>query len=260
MPPGRSDPLAFPARATDAPEGPPLIERTSELALAPLLLAQGLYTLWRTPRLPEAAGERNGSAGSGPRLRLLVAGDSAAAGVGVARQEEALAGRLAARLAERFSVSWRLVARSGLTTAGVAGMVERSPAGPFDVAVVSAGVNDVTHRVRLAAWTASLDRLVATLTGRFGVGRILLSAVPPMHRFPALPQPLRWHLGRRAQRFNRRLADFVREREGCTLLPIPDVSAAGMMAADGFHPGAAAYAAWADAVAAVIRGQLEGKR
>ena len=51
-------------------------------ALAPLLVAQALRTRRVTPRLPEAAGERSGTQGEGPRLRLLVLGDSAAAGVG----------------------------------------------------------------------------------------------------------------------------------------------------------------------------------
>ncbi len=54
-------------------------------ALAPLLLWQGRHVRRVTPRLPEAAGPRAGTTGHGPPLRLLVLGDSAAAGVGVAR-------------------------------------------------------------------------------------------------------------------------------------------------------------------------------
>jgi hypothetical protein len=33
-----------------------------------------------------------------------------------------------------------------------------------------------------------------------------LSGLPPMHRFPALPQPLRWYIGSRARDFDRALA------------------------------------------------------
>ncbi|NIP82235.1 MAG: SGNH/GDSL hydrolase family protein, partial [Gemmatimonadetes bacterium] len=51
-------------------------------ALAPILVAQGLFVRWRTTRLPEPPGDREGVTGAGPPLRLLVAGDSAAAGVG----------------------------------------------------------------------------------------------------------------------------------------------------------------------------------
>ena len=55
------------------------------LALAPLLVVQGWYVKRITPRLPEAEGARQGVTGQGQRLRLLVVGDSAAAGV---RSEE----------------------------------------------------------------------------------------------------------------------------------------------------------------------------
>ena len=54
------------------------------LALAPLLVVQGWYVKRVTPRLPEAEGARQGVTGQGQRLRLLVVGDSAAAGVNAA--------------------------------------------------------------------------------------------------------------------------------------------------------------------------------
>ena len=56
---------------------------TLKLALSPLLVAQAVATRARLPRLPEAGGARRGEAGRGPLLRLLIAGDSSAAGVGV---------------------------------------------------------------------------------------------------------------------------------------------------------------------------------
>jgi hypothetical protein len=37
----------------------------------------------------------------------------------------------------------------------------------------------------------------------------VLSGLPPMHRFPALPQPLRWYVGSRARDFNRVLAELA---------------------------------------------------
>ncbi len=46
-------------------------------------------------RLPEAHGERSGCCGNGNELNLLIIGDSAAAGVGVDEQSEALASQLA---------------------------------------------------------------------------------------------------------------------------------------------------------------------
>ena len=65
-----------------------------KVALAPLLVAQAIATRRRAPVLPEAAGPRDGIVGddgSAP-LRALVAGDSSAAGVGVAEQEQSVIG------------------------------------------------------------------------------------------------------------------------------------------------------------------------
>ena len=92
---------------------------TAKLLLSPVLVAQALATRARLPRLPEAAGEREGEVGGGPLLRLLILGDSSAAGVGVAEQSQALAGVLSAALARlaRVRVHWCLVARSGVTSA-----------------------------------------------------------------------------------------------------------------------------------------------
>src|SRR5829696_9767961 len=89
-------------------------------SLAPVFALQGRHVQRVTPRLPEPPGPRTGCEGAGPELRLLLLGDSAAAGVGAASQDEALSGRLVGALAATFRVSWTLVARTGATTAGTA--------------------------------------------------------------------------------------------------------------------------------------------
>ena len=68
--------------------------------LGPVLLWQGARVRATALRLPEAAGERLQSGGA---LRLLIVGDSSAAGVGAAHQDEALAGCLARTLAARLA-------------------------------------------------------------------------------------------------------------------------------------------------------------
>lgn len=233
-----------------------MTEVFAKITLGPLLLMQGLYTRWVTPRLPEAQGERQGVSGSGPALRVLILGDSAAAGVGVASQDEALAGRLVSRLAEDFQVSWKLLAEPGLDTQEVVQMLERSSAERFDVVVVSVGVNDVndvTGGIGARDWIAQQGRLIDLLCWKFGASQVLLSTIAPMHLFPALPQPLRWYLGGRATCFNNHLAELVRCRNQCTLLATQFLPVAGLMAADGFHPGPPIYALWADDAAAAIR-------
>lgn len=229
----------------------------AKLLLGPLLLRQG-ETLRRTlPRLPEAGGEREGRSGEGARLHVLIAGDSAAAGVGATMQAEALSGQLVACLAERFDVHWRLSARSGLTTAQIADRLVREANRPFDLAVVSAGVNDVASRIGTREWMAGTARLVETLRSAYRVRRIVFAPLPPMHRFQSLPQPLRMYLGLRAGAFNRALAAFARNQPDCHVLHLPFGFDTRLMAGDGFHPNAAAYALWAQALAVDVMRWVE---
>lgn len=229
-----------------------MAHRIATVALAPVLLLQGLHVRRTTPHLPEPEGPRRGEAGDGPALRLLVAGDSAAAGVGATTQAEALAGRLVAALSARYRVSWELLATTGHTTADSLRELQAAPAGRFDIAVTSLGVNDVTALRSTRRWLKEQNALVELLCGKFGVRHVLLSALPPMHCFPALPQPLRWYLGSRAQHFNKVLADWAATTAHCTFTAIEYPLQPGLMAMDGFHPGPSAYALWGRHLAAEI--------
>jgi GDSL-like Lipase/Acylhydrolase family len=132
--------------------------------LGPLLLLQGRHVRRVTPRLAEAAGPRDGTAGDGPPLRLLIVGDSAAAGVGVPVQGRALSGQLVAALAATHRVSWRLIARTGWTTRDLLVQIEAEPAARFDVAVTSLGINETTGGVPPARWLRDQAALVALLS------------------------------------------------------------------------------------------------
>ncbi|WP_419711039.1 hypothetical protein [Pseudomonas sp. NFX224] len=86
----------------------------------------------------------------------------------------------------------------------------------------------------------------------FGVKLIVISPLPPIHLFPALPQPLRWYLGNRAARFNAHLERLADRQDRCRMLTTRLAPVAGAMARDGFHPGPAIYSVWADDAAQVI--------
>jgi lysophospholipase L1-like esterase len=225
--------------------------------LAPVLIAQGRQARKRTPRLPEPEGPRSGLIGDGSSragLRLLIAGDSAAAGVGVGHQREALSGCLTAALADRFDLDWRLVAQTGYDTRDLIHRLSAEPARPFDLVVLSLGVNDVTGTLRIGHWLDAQRELIDLLCDRFEAERILLSAVPPMEVFRALPQPLRVFLGLRARAFNCALADALpgwSYASRCTHVSLPPLAHPDALAADGFHPGALTYRVWATELARV---------
>jgi len=217
----------------------------STLALGPLLLGQGRYVRWVTPRLPEPVGERCGSVGAGPALRLLILGDSAAAGVGVEHQDQALSGSLARRLGLAFRVHWTLEAQTGRTSGDLLTALAEVPDAPYDAVVVSVGVNDVTGRTGDRQWLKHLAELTEQLGDRFHARHVLFTAIPPMHWFPALPQPLRWYLGLRARQLNALLEAFCGDAAGAHYLSVSYPLEPAAMAADGFHPGRDAYDTWA---------------
>lgn len=228
-----------------------------KLALAPVLLAQGLRVRHRALVLPEAAGPRTGTLGEGPPLRLLLVGDSSAAGVGARDQAEALAGRLTTRLAASRLVSWRLIARTGATTASTLDRLMHEAPARFDIAVTALGVNDVAHAVPLARWREQQARLHALLTERFGVSHVVVSGLPPMGAFPALPQPLRYVMGRSARRYDAALAAmFAPNPAAATHVPFTLPLTADLMAEDGFHPGPKGYALWAETLAPAVLAAL----
>lgn len=238
----------------------------AKLALAPLLLWQGRRVRRLTVRLPEAEGPREGVAGTGKVcLRVLIVGDSSAAGVGAKNQIQALAGRLSEALALRLggSVVWQLIARSGDTTAQSLEAVRTLSLHPADVMVTALGLNDVVAQVPPRRWLARLDRLDRTVTKRAGVKHIVHSGIPPLHAFPLLPNPLRWVLGVDALRYNSQLAAWVKRTPDRWWLPlpmeddepfVPDTSV--LMAEDGFHPGPALYALWAEQLAGMISREI----
>ena len=224
---------------------------TAKLLLSPVLVAQALATRARLPRLPEAAGQREGETGRGPLLRLLMLGDSSAAGVGVAQQQQALAGHLPAALARQAGVRvrWRLVARSGINSAQCLALLEDSGPVEADVAVVVLGVNDVVDQVPSRRAVAARETIANRLRNAHGVAHVVFAPLPPVHRFPGLPQPLRWVAGADARRHNAALADWAASRDDVSHVPIEMTLGIETMAEDGFHPGAPVYRHTADAIA-----------
>lgn len=213
----------------------------------------------RVPRLPEAAGPRFGTLGSGKPLRVLILGDSAAAGVGADSQDTALAGHTARSLSTHYCVEWELAAHTGATTAStLRGLAQRSSQ-RLDAAVITLGVNDVTGGTSEARWRKGQAELRALLRSRFKVSRIVVCGVPPMARFPALPQPLRWFLGSRAARFSQLLETDVAAEADCKFLPMSFSQDPGLMAPDGFHPGPAIFAEWGQRAAAALHSMRSGQ-
>lgn len=224
-----------------------------KIALLPWLVVQARATRRIALVLPEASGARAGRLGAdvGPALRILVAGDSSAAGVGVEKQDDAVVGHLV-RTVQRLTgapVEWTLRARSGLSTQATHRMLEREPPPPADVAVVITGVNDVVGQVPARRALRHRAALADWLLGEKLARHVAFAPLPPIDRFPLLPEPLRRVLGADARRHDAVLAAWAAGRDDVSHVAIALDLRPEVMASDGFHPGEPVYRVCGEALA-----------
>ncbi len=232
-----------------------------------LTLESGTIQYWRVvlskfnrriPRLPESIG-RVGHLGAGSAVRHVIAlGDSVAAGVGVERGADTIAGRLASRLADAGEpTSWAIHARGGLTADGVGALIDEDDVvsedlARADVVVVSVGVNDLLRLRPLRGWRRDLEALLAQLRATTRAAVVLLG-MPPMAAFPSLPGVVRDPLAWRVQRMDA-IAVATAARYGVRHVPLPVdlLLTEGAFAPDGFHPSARSHDQLAGIVVSVL--------
>lgn len=221
--------------------------RTATLALIPALVIQGSRVKKNKIRLPEAEGAREGITGQGQTLSLLILGDSAAAGVGVAHQNDALLGAVISALQHQYQVHWRLEAQSGDTTSQVIQKTKKLVNQKYDVVVTSVGVNDVTRLMSAQTWIKQQQHFYQLIQAKFQPELIIATGVPPMHLFPALPNPLSWLFGQYAKQMNLQLEKMIAQQEDMQWIEYDIRKYQSMnleMAKDGFHPSKEIYQIW----------------
>ncbi|MDJ0656393.1 MAG: SGNH/GDSL hydrolase family protein [Xanthomonadales bacterium] len=223
--------------------------------LFPFVLPQALYVRRTAPRSPGAGGPNEGRAGSGQSLSVLIVGDSLAAGVGAATLDQALAGHSGTALARRLGrhVRWKAVGRSGASSHDIAADLMASVRDePFDIVVISAGVNDVTSLRSQRRWLEGLRSLHQNVSRNWPEARVALVGLPPMEIFPLLPQPLRALMGMRARSFDQAAKRFIDQRDHWVHVDIDFAPGPGLFSEDGFHPSEASYRDLGGAVASEL--------
>lgn len=228
----------------------------STFALLPIIIIQGVKVRKDTPRLLEASGDRDGLAGQGDPLSLLILGDSAAAGVGVETQQDALSGAIMSQLKNEYTLQWKLHAKTGDTTKQVYQAVQQLEHKKYDIVITSIGVNDVTKLTSAKSWIKQQKQLFTQIQKQFQPKLIIVSGVPPMQHFPALPNPLAWLFGKYAEQMNQILQQWLAPQSQFRFIQYDIESFQAMdlpMASDGFHPSKEIYAIWGQQVATLIR-------
>ncbi|MGJ8662122.1 MAG: SGNH/GDSL hydrolase family protein [Marinicella sp.] len=223
-----------------------------KILLGPLLLGQGLWVRNKTPSLPEPEMKTSGIVGSGPSINLLLIGDSSAAGVGANKAEESLLSQLLMQLSPYRQVHYKMLAKTGRTTDQMLTELSTIQPSSYDVVITALGVNDVTAQVTLKQWQQLQRQLIKTVFDKFSPPQIIMSGLPPVREFPALPWPLNAYLGNAADSFNAKLIEISDSIEGVRFLSLRDYPVEAMAAIDGFHPGPKVYELWAQNIAQII--------
>lgn len=216
----------------------------------PIVPVQG-YRLIRTlPRFADADGLTGRVGSGGRRMKVVALGDSVTAGYAVGHHSSAVAGQLAARLAERYgaTVDWQVCALTGATAGRALGLVRGEALVDADLVFVSIGVNDLKNLHGAARFRRELETLLDAVLAAAPRAQVCLLGIPPLDHFPAFPRPLADALGWRGRVFDAIGVEVVEARERAFRIQASGPLGPQMFAGDGFHPSATLHAAFAEAV------------
>lgn len=206
------------------------------------------FVPWKRPRVNGVYGS-----GEGPPVRLVMMGDSTAAGYSVSSALQTPAGQLASALSAAADRPVRLrdVAKVGATSKGLHVQLDKVRERP-DVAVIFIGANDVIHRMRPADSVSHLRTVVRSLV-RSGAA-VVVATCPDLGTVQPIPQPLRY-IARRASRQLAAAQTVAVVEEGGRTVALSDLFSDELklypdvlFGPDRFHPSARGYAQAATAV------------
>jgi lysophospholipase L1-like esterase len=227
----------------------PRLSRAIALVLSPVLRRQGEQMRTAIPWLPPAKTPWRGCVDGPDPFRLLVIGDSTAAGVGVEDPDHGLGGNLARVLAERTGrgVEWLALGQAGATAEDLRErFLPKAVAEEYDVVFLSIGANDTLALRSRAAFRDDFRSILRSLRERSPKARIVVANIPVFSWFTVIPNPLRWVLNLHGMNLQHAAQREVSRDPGAHMSPPPPTYSAGFFARDRFHPSEEGYRDWAD--------------
>ena len=220
--------------------------------LFPLLWYQGMRLKREVPRLPTPGDRPFGICkGKDKEFNILGLGESPMAGVGIAKHSLTLTGLTAVKLNKLLgcSVKWEILAESGLSMKNLNKLIGEHSDENVDLVLVSMGGNDVFQLTPPWVWKNNINTCVKLLYEKENKPLILFSPVPPVGRFPAIPNPLRitfsfWGLLLQAS-----LAQTINSMDNAYLLDERFPEGKEYYLEDGIHPAPLAYDPWSEKLA-----------
>ena len=223
------------------------------MSMLPLAMAQAIWLRMAGQRSAEPLGARSGWTGDADAepLRLLLAGDALALGVGCSATERSLAPRLAYALAVRLRrrVEWRVIAERSWTAAELLRHLSLTSVPAHDIGIIVLGTNDTISLTGRGRWRREFQRILELMESS-GSRLLVSSGVRMTGSVPALPWPLASLLGERGRQLDQDALEVVRRcrpevHQSNLHLPIPAAEFGPHLERYGFYPTASGYAHWA---------------
>lgn len=200
---------------------------------------------------------------TGRPLKLVVLGDSTAAGVGAEKSDRSYPAQLAARLGQDgYRVSLSALGVSGARTGDV--LREQVPHAEGldpDLVFVGIGANDAIHVTPIDSVRSDMEEVLRRL--RATGAAVVVAGAPDMH-IEGFLEPLRSLSAWRGRMVEDAITSVARS-QGVPVVPLRAVAGPRFAAnprlynsADRLHPSAAGYDVWVDAILPVVRGALSG--
>ena len=187
--------------------------------------------------------------GEGDELRILVVGDSSAAGVGVSDFNHSVAGRLPHLLAKKTKrpVSARTSGNNSATAGQILNhVVPNLEFTRLDYIVINIGTNDAKNFHSGKRFCKEFGGLLYALQAKFPGAQIIWSGLIDISNIPLLPSPLNKILGIRSRVIRKNGKILCYERGALA----PETNWRPVrenFAEDGFHASSQGYEEWADA-------------
>lgn len=221
----------------------------------PIYAWQGTSVRKNTIRMAPPPGDPFLSAdGKGKPIRILIIGDSSAAGVGVETLQESLGGHLLEILSEKTGrpVKVRICGNNSATAGQLLNHVVPNLApDEYDYISLNIGTNDAKNFHKGNRFCAEFGGLIYALKTKFPNAEIIWGGVIDMSKIPALPSPLNWLMNIRAQIVTNNGRILCRERGAHAPISnwqvIPE-----NFSKDGFHASSLGYQRWAIELAEYI--------
>ncbi len=217
------------------------------LPFAPFLYLQGQYVRRKIGRLPDASGNNAGKSGAeSESAKLLVIGESTAAGVGARTHETALTGQFARFLGEKVgkSIEWHVIGRSGITVKEtIHELVPKIPDEKFDYILLALCGNEVLKLRSPRTFRRDMKKLLAILQGKYSNTTFFITNAPAIRLSPILPNPIKFILGHLSALHDANAREFTAGMEKVFYFHQP-IEVPEDFFADGIHPSEKGYTAW----------------